>query len=94
MRTFVVHLEDGPGDLARATGALGEAGVDLIDYVGVGEGSGFGLRIWCRSVDAARAAFIRARLSVEELDESPAPLVELVFDDGAVDEDAEVLVPA
>jgi len=36
---------------------------------------------------------MRARLSVEELDESPAPHVELVFDDGVVDEDAEVLVP-
>ena len=94
MRTFVVDLENGPGDLARATGALARAGVELIDYVGVGEGSGLGLRIWCGSVDAARAAFIRARLCVEELDESPVPHVELVFDDGAVDEDAEVLVPA
>ena len=93
MRTFV-DLENGPGNLARATGALGAAGVDLIDYVGLGEGSGLGLRIWCGSVDAARAAFVRARLSVEELDESPAPHVELVFDDGAVDEDAKVLVPA
>ena len=94
MRTFVVDLDDSPGDLARATGALGEAGVELIDYVGAGDGSGLGLRIWCGSADAAPAAFIRARLSVEELDESPAPHVELVFDDGAVDEDAELLVPA
>ena len=94
MRTFVVDLEDGPGDLSRATAAFARAGVPLIDFVGVGEGSGLGLRVSSRAVDAARLAIAEAHLAIEELDESPPPHVELAFDEGLLETGEDALVSA
>ena len=93
MRTFVVDLEGGPGDLARATATLAQAGVPVIDFVGVGDGSGLGLRVASQSADAARLAIAEAHLTIEELDETP-PHVELVFDADWLESGEDALVPA
>lgn len=92
VHTFVADLDESPADLSRAVGALSNAGVSVVDVVGFRDREGLGLRIWCGSAETARQAFAAAHIDFDEIEDTPTPHVELVFDD--LIEDVEDLVPA